>query len=127
MSERFERGLEIRTEVLGSDYVGGSMNGATEFSRPIQELATEYSWGTIWARPGLPKKTRSLITIAMLSACDHPHALRIHVRGALRNGCTPDEIQEVFLQAAIYVGMPAAMDCFRLAQEVLDEMQGASV
>lgn len=123
MSDMFERGLEIRTEVLGPEYVGSSMTGATEFSRPIQDLATEYSWGAIWSRPGLTKKTRSLITLAMLSACEHPHALRIHIRGALRNGCTPDEIQEVFLQAAIYVGMPAAMDCVRLAQEVLDEQQ----
>lgn len=121
MSERYEKGLEIRTAVLGPDYVGPSLENAGEFMGPIQQLATEYSWGTVWARSGLSRKWRSLITLAMYSGQNRSHALKIHVRGALRNGATMEEIQDVFMLSAVHFGMGAAMDSFRWAQEVIDE------
>ncbi|MBT2569424.1 4-carboxymuconolactone decarboxylase [Planococcus sp. ISL-110] len=120
--EKFEQGLEIRRSVLGAEYVDKSIQNATEFNMPMQELVTEYCWGEIWARPGLPKKTRSMLNLAMITALNRPHELKLHVRGAINNGLTKDEIQEVFLQAAIYCGVPAAIDSFRTAKEVFDEM-----
>jgi 4-carboxymuconolactone decarboxylase len=120
----FERGLAIRRAVLGQEYVDRSLAQADEFTRPLQELTTEYCWGTVWSRPGLPRKVRSLLTLAMLTALNRPHELALHVRGALRNGCTREEIREVLLQAAIYCGIPAAVGSFRIAQEVFREPDG---
>ena len=120
-SELFETGLKVRREVLGSEYVEKAFRNATEFSMPMQELATEYCWGAVWGRPGLEKKVRSLINVAMLSALNRNHELETHVRGALQNGCTPAELQEVFLQVAIYCGVPAGIEGFRIAQGVLDQ------
>lgn len=120
-SERFERGLAVRREVLGAEYVNRSLAEADDFSRPLQELVTEYCWGEIWTQPELPKKTRSLINIGMISALNRPHELKLHVRGALRNGCSKDEIRAVLMQVAIYCGVPAAIDGLRVAREVLKE------
>jgi 4-carboxymuconolactone decarboxylase len=122
IKEKFEQGLKIRRSVLGAEYVDKSIQNATEFNMPMQELVTEYCWGEIWARPGLPKKTRSMINLAMITALNRPHELKLHVRGAINNGLTKDEIQEVFLQTAIYCGVPAAIDSFRSAMEVFAEM-----
>jgi len=119
--ERFEAGLEIRKAVIGAEYVEKSLNNASEFSRPMQELVTEYCWGEVWGRPGLPRQTRSLINLAMITALNRSHELKVHVRGALRNGVTREEIQEVFLQTAIYCGVPAALESFRCAEEVFKE------
>jgi 4-carboxymuconolactone decarboxylase len=116
-----DRGLEVRRDVLGAEHVDRSLEQASAFARPMQELVTEYCWGAVWARPGLDRKTRSLLNLAMLTALDRPHELRLHVRGALTNGVTAAEIQEVLLQAAIYCGVPAAMDAFRTAEAVLEE------
>ena len=123
--ERLEAGLKVRREVLGDDYVNRSMQQADEFTRPFQELVSEYCWGAVWARPGLPRRTRSLLNIAMLTALNRPHEVRLHLKGALNNGCSRDEIREVLLQAAIYCGVPAALDSFRIAREVFKEADGA--
>ena len=120
---RFDEGLAMRRSVLGRRYVDESKRTADEFTRPLQELVTEYCWGAVWTRPGLPRKTRSLLNLAMLTALNRPHEVRLHVRGALRNGCSRDEIMETLLQAAIYCGVPAAIDSFRIAREVLAEPQ----
>lgn len=117
-SKRFNEGLEVRRAVLGSEYVDQSMKNATDFNRPMQELVTEYCWGEVWTRPDLSRKTRSMINLAMLTALNRPHEIKLHVRGALNNGVTKEEIREVFLQTAIYCGVPAALDSFRVAQEV---------
>ncbi len=119
--ELYEEGLAIRREVLGSEYVDRAIASADDFNRPLQELVTEYCWGAVWSRPGLDRRTRSMLNLAMLSALNRPHELRIHVAGALRNGCTPEEIREVLLQVGIYCGVPAAVDAFRVAREVLNE------
>lgn len=116
-----EEGLSIRRQVLGDEYVDRALENADEFSWPLQELVTKYCWGEIWGRPGLELRTRSLINIAMLTALNRPQELRIHVHGALRNGCTREEIQEVLLQTAIYCGVPAALDAFKQARAILDE------
>lgn len=121
---RFDAGLAVRREVLGAEYVEEAMRGVDDFTRPLQELVTEYCWGAIWTRPGLPRRTRSLINLAMLTALNRPHEVRLHVRGALRNGCTRQEIMEVLLQAAIYCGVPAAIESFRVAREVLADARG---
>ena len=121
-SQRFERGLAIRKEVLGTDYVEASIRGADEFTRDIQQLVTEHAWGEIWSRPGLSRRDRSLLNLAMITALNRPHELRLHVRGALANGVSKDEIKEVFLQTAVYCGAPAALDSFRVAREVFAEM-----
>ena len=118
-----DKGLGVRKEVLGAEHVERSFQSADEFSMPLQELVTEYCWGAVWTRPGLPRKTRSLLNLAMLTALNRPHEVRLHVRGALRNGCTRQEIMEVLLQAAIYCGVPAAIDSFRVAREVLAEKE----
>lgn len=116
---RIARGLEIRRQVLGAEYVDNSIANATAFTRPLQDLVTDYCWGAVWARPGLDRRTRSLLNVAMLTALNHQTELGLHVRGALRNGCTHAEIQEALLQAAIYCGVPAAIDAFRTAQAAL--------
>lgn len=120
--ELFEKGLGIRREVLGADYVDNAISNATDFTRPLQELVTRYCWGDIWGRPGLDRKTRSLINLSMLTALNRPHEIKLHVRGALNNGVSREEIMEVFLQTAIYCGVPAAIDSFRTAQEVFREV-----
>jgi 4-carboxymuconolactone decarboxylase len=122
--QTFERGLEIRKSVLGAEFVEKSISSADDFNRPMQELVTEYCWGAVWGRDGLPKKTRSLLNLAMISALNRPHELKLHVKGALRNGVTKDEIREVFLQVAIYCGVPTAIDSFRIAREAFSELEG---
>lgn len=118
----FDQGLETRRAVLGSEYVDASIKNATDFNIDIQELTTQYCWGDIWNRPGLDRRTRSFLNLAMLTALNRPHELKLHVRGALNNGLTQDEIKEVFLQTAIYCGLPAAIDSFRVASEVFSEL-----
>ncbi len=122
-SELFEKGLQIRREVLGAEHVDASMSQADDFSRPLQELVTEYCWGTVWSRPGLDRKTRSLLNLAMLTALNRPHEVKLHVRGALNNGCSKNDIMEVLLQTAIYCGVPAAMDSLRGAKEIFHEVE----
>jgi 4-carboxymuconolactone decarboxylase len=122
--EVYEKGLAIRREVLGAEYVDNSIKTADAFNKPLQDLVTEYCWGAVWGRPGLPKKTRSLLNLAMLTALNRPHELKLHVRGALKNGVSREEITEVLLQAAIYCGVPAAVDAFRTAREALKEAGG---
>lgn len=117
----FDRGSEIRREVLGREYVEKALAAADDFNAPMQDLVTEYCWGAVWAREGLSRKTRSLLNLAMISALNRPHELKAHVRGALRNGVTKNEIREVFLQVAVYCGVPAAVDSFRTAREVFVE------
>ena len=121
--ETYERGLEIRKSVLGKEFVEKSIASADDFNRPLQELVTEYCWGAVWGREGLNKKTRSIINLAMISALNRPHELKMHVKGALRNGLTKDEIREVLLQVGIYCGVPAAVDSFRVAREALNEYE----
>lgn len=116
-----EQGLEVRREVLGAEHVNRSLAQASDFQRPMQELTTGYCWGAVWSRPGLDRRTRSLLNLAMLTALNRPHELALHVRGALTNGVTAAEIQETLLQAAVYSGIPAAMDAFRTAEAVLSE------
>jgi len=122
ISDTFERGLAVRKAVLGSEYVEKALASADEFSRPMQELVTEYCWGAVWAREGLPRKTRSMLNLAMLSALNRSHEFRGHVRGALNNGVTRAEICEVLLQVAVYCGMPAGMEAFRVAREAFAEV-----
>jgi 4-carboxymuconolactone decarboxylase len=122
ISERFERGLKTRREVLGGAYVDASVSKATDFNWPMQELVTEYCWDEIWNRPGLDRKFRSVLNLGMISALNRPHELKLHVRGAINNGLTKEQIREIFLQVSIYCGVPAAIDSFRCAQEVFDEM-----
>ena len=117
----FDKGLEVRKAVLGAAFVENSINSADDFNRPLQELVTEYCWGAVWTREGLPRKIRSMLNLAMLTALNRPHELKMHVRGALRNGVSKDEIREVLLQATIYAGVPAGVDAFRVAREALNE------
>jgi len=121
--ELFEKGLAIRKSVLGAEYVEKSIAAADDFNRPMQELTTEYCWGWCWGREGLDKKTRSIINLAMISALNRPNELKIHVKGAIRNGLTKDEIREVLLQVAIYCGIPAGVDSFRIAKEAFAELE----
>jgi 4-carboxymuconolactone decarboxylase len=120
----FEQGLQTRREVLGTEYVDRALAQADDFSRPLQEYVTQYCWGDIWNRPGLDRRTRSLLNLAMLTALNRPHELELHVRGALRNGVTREEVREVFLQAGMYCGVPAAVDSFRTARKVFQELDG---
>jgi 4-carboxymuconolactone decarboxylase len=120
--ETFEAGMEVRREVLGAAHVERSLAQASDFARPMQDLVTEYCWGGIWTRDGLPRKTRSLINLAMLTALGRTHELGVHVRGAINNGVTPEEIQEALMQAAIYAGVPAALESFRMAESVLKDL-----
>jgi 4-carboxymuconolactone decarboxylase len=118
-SERFEQGLAIRREVLGSDYVDGSLARADDFLMTFQRLTTEWCWGYAWTRPGLDRRTRSMLNLAMLTALNRPAELRLHVKGALTNGVTVEEIQEILLHATVYCGIPAGLDAFKAAHEVL--------
>jgi 4-carboxymuconolactone decarboxylase len=118
MMSKFDAGLEVRRAVLGTDFVDNAIKNADDFNRDLQQLVTEYCWGEVWTRPGLARETRSILNIAMLTALNRPHELKVHIQGALRNGVTKEEIKEVLLQTAIYVGVPAAVDSFRIAQEV---------
>jgi 4-carboxymuconolactone decarboxylase len=120
----YEEGLAVRREVLGADYVDRSLQSADDFTGPLQQLITEYCWGEIWTRDDLPRKTRSLVNIAMMTALNRPQELRLHVRGALTNGCTVSEIRGVLLQTVVYCGVPAALDAFRVAREVIQETNG---
>nr|WP_298688384.1 carboxymuconolactone decarboxylase family protein [uncultured Dongia sp.] len=122
--EIFDRGLNIRKSVLGAEFVEKSFAAADSFNRPMQELVTEYCWGAVWGREELPFKTRSMLNLAMISALNRPHELKMHVKGALKNGVTRDEIREIFMQVAIYCGVPAGVDSFRIAREVFDEIDG---
>ena len=124
-SDLFDKGLVIRKEWLGEEYVNKSINGADEFALTMQEFATEMAWGKIWTRPGLPRKTRSLLNIGLLTALNRQHELKLHIRSALKNGITKDEIKEVLLQVAAYAGVPAGIDGFRLAREAFAEMEAA--
>src|SRR5829696_4869464 len=120
--ETFERGLEIRKDVLGKEFVEQSLSTADDFNMPMQELTTEYCWGAVWGRDGLPRATRSMLNLAMISALNRPHELKMHIKGALRNGVTREQIREVFLQVAIYCGIPAGVDSFRIAREAFAEL-----
>lgn len=121
-SESFQRGLKTRREVMGDEYVDAALEKATDFSSPMQKLVTEYCWDAVWNRPGLSRRDRSLLNLGMISVLNRQHELRAHVRGALNNGLKKEEIAEIFLQVAIYGGVPAAIDSFRTAQAVIDEM-----
>jgi len=122
-NERFLAGLALRRKVLGDEHVERSMTAASDdpFLRPIQQMTVEFGWGTVWDRPGLPLKLRSFLSVAFLAALGKHAELRTHIRGALNNGVTADELSEIFLQAAVYCGMPVGLECFRIAKEVLDE------
>ncbi|MGH8695285.1 MAG: carboxymuconolactone decarboxylase family protein [Burkholderiales bacterium] len=122
-SEMFEKGLKVRKEVVGAEYVEKQLKEADAFNMPMQELVTEYCWGWLWNRPGLPRKTRSLLNVAMLSVLNRHIELKSHVKGAVRNGCTKEEISEVLLQVAVYAGVPAGVESFRLAREAFKELQ----
>ncbi len=119
--DTYQRGLKVRREVLGAAYVDNAIATADEFNRPLQELITTYCWGEVWDRPGLDRRTRSMLNLSMLTALNRPHELKLHIRGALNNGVTREEIKEVFLQAMVYCGAPAAIDSFRIAREVFKE------
>jgi 4-carboxymuconolactone decarboxylase len=121
--ETYEKGREIRTAVLGEEYVQRAAANADEFSRPLQDLVTEYCWGAVWGREGLSLKTRSMLNLAMLAALNRPQELATHIRGALSNGVTPDEIREIFLQVGVYAGIPAAVDSFRVAKAAFAELE----
>jgi 4-carboxymuconolactone decarboxylase len=121
---RYDEGMAVRREVLGDSYVEQANARITDFTEDFQRIVTEFAWGTIWARPGLDRRTRSVITLTALIARGHHDELALHLRGALRNGLTRDEIKEVLLQAAVYCGVPDANAAFRVAQRVLDEVQG---
>jgi len=119
----FERGLEIRKAVIGADFVDKAMAAADDFNMPMQRLTTEYCWGAVWGREGLPHKVRSMINLAMLSALNRPTEFKTHVGGALRNGVTREEIREVLMQVAIYCGIPAGVEAFRLAKEAIADFE----
>jgi 4-carboxymuconolactone decarboxylase len=121
-SPLFEKGLKLRREVLGKDYVDNSMANANEFTQAFQEITTEWCWGYAWTRPGLDRKTRSMLNLAMLTALNRAPELKLHVRGALTNGVTVEEIKEVLVHATVYCGIPAGLDAFKAANEVLKEM-----
>lgn len=120
----FDKGLEIRKSVLGKEFVENAIGSADDFNMPLQELVTEYCWGAVWGRDTLDKKTRSMLNLAMLSALNRSHELKMHVRGALKNGVTREDIREVLLQVVIYCGVPAGVDAFRTAREVFAEIDG---
>lgn len=119
----YERGLKVRREVLGDAYVDNAINSADEFSRPLQEYVTAHAWAASWGRPGLEKKTRSMLNLAMLTALNRPHEFKVHVKGALNNGVSKDEIREILIHAAVYCGAPAALDSARVAKEVFAELK----
>ncbi|WP_084645271.1 carboxymuconolactone decarboxylase family protein [Oceanobacter kriegii] len=124
MTDKFDIGLQTRRDVLGDEYVDNSINNnRDEFAWPMQELVTEYCWGDVWNRDGLSRQQRSMINLAMLTALNRPHEIKVHVRGAINNGLSKEEIREIFLQTAIYCGVPAAIDSFRIAKSVFAEME----
>ena len=118
----YDEGLAVRKAVLGAEYVDKSIRSADEFTQPMQDLVTEYCWGAVWTRPELDRRTRSFLNLAMLTALNRPHEIKLHVLGALNNGLSRVEIREVFLQSAIYCGVPAALDAMRVAKEVFAEV-----
>lgn len=120
---RYDQGMAVRRDVLGDSYVEQANAKTTDFTRDFQQVVTEFAWGTVWARPGLDRRSRSMVTITALVALGHHDELALHLRGALRNGLTREEIKEVLLQAAVYCGVPAANAAFRVAQRVLDELE----
>ncbi len=120
MSEAFERGMKVRREVLGDAHVDAAVAGTTAFTADFQDFITRYAWGDVWSRPGLDRRTRSCVTLTALVALGHEHELAMHVRAALRNGLTADEIKEIILQCAVYCGVPAANSAFRIAKETLE-------
>lgn len=120
----YDKGLALRKEVLGAEHVERSMANADDFNKPLQELVTEIGWGMFWGRPGLTKKERSLITLGILTALGRPHELTTHVKGAIRNGCTKEEVREALIHSGCYAGFPATIDAFRSAKKALDEMDG---
>jgi len=124
MSEEslFDRGLKVRKEVLGEDYVNKSIAGADDFTRTMAEWSTEYCWGALWTRPGLDRRSRSIANLSMIAALNRPHELKLHVKAAIQNGLSRDEIKEVLLQVAVYAGVPAGIDSFRIAREAFKEM-----
>ena len=124
--DRYEKGLALRKQVLGKEYVEKSLASADDFSRPMQELSTEYCWGYVWGRPGLELRERSLINIAMISALNRPHELKLHVKAALTNGLTREQIREVLMQVAVYCGVPAGIDSVRIAREAFAEVDAAA-
>ena len=119
----FERGLKVRREVLGADYVDKSLGSADEFQQHFQEYVTKHCWGAVWTRPGLPRKTRSMLNLAMLAALGRSNELKLHMRGAVTNGVSKEEMAEIFLQVGVYCGAPAALDCFKVAKEVFAELK----
>ena len=119
----YDKGREIRAAVLGEAYVAQATENVDDFTGPLQDLVTEYCWGAVWGREGLPLKTRSMLNLAMLAVLNRPNELRTHVRGALTNGVTREEIREIFLQVAVYGGVPAAVDSFRIARAAFDEIE----
>lgn len=121
--ERYEAGMKVRRAVLGDAHVERTLEKRNEFNEPFQDLITRYAWGEIWSRPGLPRQTRSLITVAMLVALNREDELRMHLHAALKNGVSQEEIRETLLQTAIYCGVPAANSAFRIAQEVFAEQK----
>ena len=120
-SEKYKKGMSVRREVLGDEYVDKAINSATDFTKPLQQYVTENCWGEVWTRDGLSKKTRSLVTVATLAALKASTELKTHVRGALRNGCTVEEIQEVLLHSAVYCGAPSGIEAFRAAKEAIED------
>ena len=123
-NERHERGLEVRREVLGDAHVDAAIERTTPLTAEFQDLITRYAWGEIWTRPGLDRRTRSIVNLAMLGALGRPHELKLHVKGALKNGLTKDEIKEILLQVAVYCGIPSGIDAFRNAREAFNEVEG---
>lgn len=121
--DTYEKGRRIRTEVLGADYVNRAAANADEFSQPLQDLVTEYCWGAVWGRDGLALKTRSMLNLAMIAVLNRPQELATHIRGALSNGVSRDEIREIFLQVGVYAGIPAAVDSFRVAKATFAELE----
>ena len=122
MDRQYENGLQVREEVMGKSFVDDALSNATDFTMPLQEFITRNAWGTVWCRTGLDRKTRSLVTVAMLIALGRTRELKGHVRGALNNGATAEEIREVLLHAAIYCGVPLAADGFRAAAEIIESI-----
>lgn len=120
----YDKGLALRKEVLGAAHVDRSLAAADAFSKPLQDLVTEIGWGTFWSRPGLTRKERSLITLGILTALGRPHELAVHVKGAVNNGCTPEEIREALIHTACYAGFPGTLEGMRVARKALDELEG---
>lgn len=119
----YEKGLEVRKSVLGEDYVNKSIAGADPFTRTMAEWSTAYCWGALWTRPGFDRRSRSIVNLAMISVLNRPHELKLHVKAALKNGLTKEEITEIFLQVAVYAGVPAGMDSFRIAKAAFEEFE----